>query len=143
MGGSQWQISPGFAAALAAFLLLLFVAYHEGSHHNKLRTRAQIIAVRSEEHFMATALTENALRIGGLTNLNQQFVFESLTAGNQNLIRPHINAVGEIVDIWQTPYRITLAGPTNFVFRSAGPNKKFGDKDDIVFNSALNSFVQS
>ena len=31
---------------------------------------------------------------------------------------------------------------TNFIIRSAGPNKIFGDDDDIIFNSLPNDFVK-
>ena len=40
------------------------------------------------------------------------------------------------------PYQIQIVAQTNFVIRSAGPNKKFGDADDIVFNSVSNDFVK-
>jgi len=50
----------------------------------------------------------------------------------------HTNALGELIDIWQTPFQIKLAGETNFIISSAGPNKKFGDADDIIFNSVSN-----
>jgi hypothetical protein len=43
---------------------------------------------------------------------------------------------------WQTPYRFELLGPTNFIIHSAGLNQKFGDADDIIFNSASNDFVK-
>ena len=80
--------------------------------------------------------------MGGLTNLNQQFILDSLSAMNQNQFWIKTNASGEMIDIWQTPYRIELVGRTNFVISSAGKNRKFGDKDDIVFNSASNDFVK-
>jgi Type II secretion system (T2SS), protein G len=38
---------------------------------------------------------------------------------------------GEILDVWGTPYKISV-GPTNQVsIRSAGKNRVFGDKDDL------------
>lgn len=126
---------------LVGFFLFWLVAeqlFPDGS----LKTKARTVKTRSDERLMAIVLAEQAVRIGGLTNLNQQFVLKSLFAGNQNQIWLSTNAAGEVVDTWQTPYQIELVGPTNFVFRSAGQNKKFGDKDDIVFNSVSNSFVK-
>jgi hypothetical protein len=52
------------------------------------------------------------------------------------------NGLGELIDIWQMPFQIKFAGQTNIIIRSAGPNKKFGDKDDIIFNSVSNDFVK-
>lgn len=48
----------------------------------------------------------------------------------------------EMVDPWETPYKIEFFQQTNFVIRSAGRNKFFGDTDDIVFNSVSNNFVK-
>ena len=102
-----------------------------------------IAKTRSDERLMAILLQENAFKTGGLTNLSKAFILDSLQATGefQHLFVARTNAAGEPVDLWQTPYRIELAGPTNFVIHSAGKNQKFGDADDIVFNSALNDFV--
>jgi hypothetical protein len=44
-----------------------------------------------------------------------------------------VSSAGEFLDPWGTPYSITL---TNGVFIvSAGKDKKFGSKDDLVFDS--------
>jgi hypothetical protein len=48
----------------------------------------------------------------------------------------------EIVDSWGTPYKIEFSQQTNFIIRSAGKNKIFGDADDIIFNSASNGFAK-
>jgi hypothetical protein len=41
------------------------------------------------------------------------------------------NGAGELLDGWATPYRIEFIDRSNFVIRSAGKNRTFGDKDDI------------
>jgi hypothetical protein len=46
------------------------------------------------------------------------------------------NSIGEMVDYWNVPHQIQIVGRTNFVIRSGGPNKKFGDQDDIIYDSA-------
>ncbi|MEO7514655.1 MAG: type II secretion system protein GspG [Verrucomicrobiota bacterium] len=46
-----------------------------------------------------------------------------------------VNSRGEYMDPWQTPYQINIIGQTNYIIRSAGPNRIFGDKDDLT-NSA-------
>jgi type II secretory pathway pseudopilin PulG len=48
----------------------------------------------------------------------------------------------EMVDSWEMPYKIEFSQQTNFIIRSAGKDKIFGDADDIIFNSASNGFVK-
>ena len=43
------------------------------------------------------------------------------------------NSEGELLDGWATPYRIGFVDQSNFVIRSAGKNRMFGDKDDIAW----------
>jgi len=52
------------------------------------------------------------------------------------------NAEGELLDGWAMPYRIEIIFQTNCVIRSAGKNRTFGDKDDIIFDSLKNRFVK-
>ena len=101
-----------------------------------------IIATRFGERSMALLLCDRALAIGGLTNINNQFVLDSLFTTNETPSRFNTNKTGEVVDVWDTPYRIELVGRTNFIINSAGKNRKFGDQDDIVFNSVSNDFVK-
>jgi hypothetical protein len=49
---------------------------------------------------------------------------------------------GGYLDPWLTPYQIEVHDQTNLVVHSAGPNRIFGDADDLVFNSASNGFVK-
>jgi len=46
------------------------------------------------------------------------------------------------VDPWGTPFAINFLSTNSFLISSAGPNKKFGDADDIIFNSLSNDFVK-
>jgi hypothetical protein len=46
------------------------------------------------------------------------------------------------LDNWGMPLRMEMVGETNFIIRSAGPNKKYSDADDIIFNSASNNYVK-
>jgi hypothetical protein len=41
------------------------------------------------------------------------------------------NSQREFLDPWETPYKIKVE-QTNYMIRSAGPNKIFGDKDDLT-----------
>ena len=101
-----------------------------------------ILKTRSDERLVSFVLGERASEVGGLTNIHSIFILDSLFATKQNQIWLSTNVAGELVDIWQTPYQIELVGRTNFVVRSAGKDKKFGTKDDIVFNSVSNDFVK-
>jgi len=68
--------------------------------------------------------------------------FAFATGLTTNLFFNPINSQGELLDVWHTPYQIKIVAQTNFIVRSAGPDQKFGDKDDIIFNSASNGFVK-
>jgi hypothetical protein len=48
----------------------------------------------------------------------------------------------EVVDPWETPYQIQFFQETNFIIRSAGEDKIFGNADDFIFNSVSNDFVK-
>lgn len=48
----------------------------------------------------------------------------------------------EMMDPWKTPYQIRFIAQTNFIISSAGKDKTFGTKDDIIFNSVSNNFVK-
>jgi type II secretory pathway pseudopilin PulG len=52
------------------------------------------------------------------------------------------NQIGEFLDPWGTPYAINFLSTNSFVISSAGKDKIFGDKDDIIFNSVSNDFVK-
>jgi hypothetical protein len=52
------------------------------------------------------------------------------------------NKNGELLDPWKTPYKIVFDGTNCFTIFSAGINRTFGDKDDIIFNSVSNDFVK-
>jgi hypothetical protein len=47
--------------------------------------------------------------------------------------RKYIDPKGHFLDAWGTSYRITFIGPKAVEIRSAGPDKQFGTKDDVVF----------
>jgi hypothetical protein len=72
-------------------------------------------------------------------------IFQPLLGDNPLKIRfldMRTNHQGEGFDPWSTAYQIEIIQGTNFVIRSAGKNRLFGDKDDFVFDSAKRDFVQ-
>ncbi|MEM9480093.1 MAG: type II secretion system protein GspG [Verrucomicrobiota bacterium] len=71
---------------------------------------------------------------------DNQMVISALTGNNpENIIvfppdHPSINANGELLDRWETPYFFhALSSQTDLEIFSAGPDKKFGTHDDISF----------
>jgi hypothetical protein len=65
-------------------------------------------------------------------------VFSTLQGSNANRVvflqvKPwQINSDGQFVDPWGTPYDISVSTNENLRIRSAGPNGRFGDSDDMV-----------
>ncbi len=110
----------------------------------RTRTKARITETHFEERLMAAKLKEQAIKLGGMTNLLNEFILSALRTTNEPRFpfANRTNASSQFVDIWQTPFQVNLVGLTNFTIRSAGPNLKFGDADDIIFNSASNGFVK-
>ena len=129
---------------LFAFFAFFSWLVLSGVPTEKDKAKAMILLTRSEARLIASQMEEQVVKLGGLTNINTQFVLNSLITTNKSqfLLVARTNVLGEVLDIWQTPYRIELVGPTNFIVRSAGKNQKFGDADDIIFNSASNDFVK-
>ena len=100
-----------------------------------------IVKTLSDERRMSALLGEQAAKSGGPTNINHQFIVDSLFSAHENYFPFTTNDAGEVIDLWGTPFQIKLVGPTNFIVRSAGKNRKFGDADDIIFNGISNDFV--
>ena len=48
---------------------------------------------------------------------------------------------GQCVDGWGTAFQIDFSPTNNPVIRSAGLDKAFGSKDDLIFNGSTNDFV--
>jgi hypothetical protein len=127
-------------------LLLLFCWWTFFPQPSHRKTKAKIIFTRFETKEIATILKQNAVKAGGLTSVDNSLVFEAVfgTNGDINLnYHPQqTNSQGQVLDCWETPYQVEILAQTNFVVSSAGPNKKFGDADDIIFNSVSNDFVK-
>ena len=135
------QVRPGFVLGLALiFVFAYFISLLMPSAGGP--TKARIILTRLEEKDIASAMSQYASQIGGVTNIDAGFDSRALASTNFSSNKVITNANGEFLDFWDAPLQITTIAPTNFIIRSAGPGRKFGDKDDIVFNSAVNDFVQ-
>ncbi len=128
---------------LVIFFTVLGWFINQGVTTEKDKAKARIIQTRAEERLMAEMLAEQSIKVGGMTNLTKEFVLTALRTTNQQFsFAIRTNNSNDVIDIWQTPFRIEAVGATNFMISSAGPNHKFGDGDDIVFNGASNDFVK-
>ncbi len=52
------------------------------------------------------------------------------------------NNLGELIDPWNTAYKIEFTNRTNFIVQAAGKNLKFGDGDDYVLDSTMSNFAK-
>jgi hypothetical protein len=144
MDKSQKRVRPGFLLGLLVIFAICGWLISSEIPTDRDRTKAKITRTLVEERLMAEMLTEQAVKLGGLTNLANEFILSAIRTTNepQYSFASRTNALGRVVDHWQTPFQIDLVALTNFTIRSAGPNLKFGDADDIIFNSALNEFAK-
>ena len=54
-----------------------------------------------------------------------------------------MNSLGEVIDPWGTPYRFTLQDGQSPLIRSAGPDRIFDDKDDLVSDQFQNQTAKT
>lgn len=145
MDKSQKLVRPGVLLISLAIFAFLAWLVSTGVPTEKEKTKAKVLETRVEERSMAELLKEKTLESGGLTNVPNEFILNPFLVTNKYKgisFTSRTNASGELIDIWQMPFQIKLAGQTNFIICSAGPNQKFGDADDIIFNSVSNDFVK-
>ena len=160
MNKSQMRVRPSFLLGLfVVFVIIpLILAFLLPVYAPSGKLEAKLHAARDEEAIISLALKQRAVEIGGLTNVETAFVRDALFSTNEYFvsrtnIQGHVfnlrrvpanqtNVQGQILDLWEIPYRITVIAPTNLIIQSAGPDKIFGTKDDIIFNSASNDFVK-
>jgi len=140
------RVPPGF---LLIFSLVIFALVGwlvvGGVPTEKEKAKAKVLETMGEERSMGDLLEEKASEVGGLTNIPNEFILNPFLVTNKYSgisFTTRTNTLGEIIDIWQTPFQIKIIGQTNFIISSAGPNKIFGDADDIIFNSVSNDFVK-
>jgi hypothetical protein len=127
--------------AVFAFLCWLVTG---GVPTEKEKTKAKVLETLVEERSMGELLEEKASKVGGLTNIPNEFILNPFLTTNiyEGIsFTTRTNGLGELIDIWQMPFQIKFVGQTNIIIRSAGPDQKYGDSDDIIFNSVSNNLV--
>ena len=123
---------------VGGFLLTLALDLFQPESRASRKTRITITRVWEGE--IANFLKQRLVQSGELTNLDNRSIAQSVF-GTNSLHPSRLNTKGELLDIWKTPFQIEIVAPTNFIIRSAGPNRRCGDDDDIVFKSLTNGFV--
>jgi hypothetical protein len=123
--------------ALLLFLVIVGSIFNPSPYHIS-KARAKIFKTRSDEKFFVFMLKNQLADIDLLAS--NELVLSSIPV--QYNFGFATNQTGAMIDIWQTPYKIEIVQQTNFIIHSAGPNHKFGDADDIIFNSVSNDFVK-
>jgi hypothetical protein len=99
--------------------------------------KAKIAQSRAQIEVLGRAITSYESACGPLTNTDtasiekrifgdnpKQAVFLDINAGESN-------SAGQYIDSWGTTFQIDLTNGSGMVIRSAGPNRSFGDADDI------------
>jgi hypothetical protein len=127
---------------LASILLAVMLSIFLDNQERVSYSRAKILNTRNDVKQIASVLKQREMETGNLTNIDNSFIFHALFGTNDFRFGYRTNFQGEVLDIWETPYKIEFFQQTNFIIRSAGKDKIFGDADDIIFNSASNDFVK-
>jgi hypothetical protein len=139
MNKSQMHVRPEFLLGLLAVFAFLCWLVVSGVPTEKEKMKAKVLETRVEESSMGELLERKASEVSGLTNIPNEFILNPFLITNKYKgisFTTRTNASGELIDFWQTPFQIKSVEQTNFSICSAGPNKLFGDSDDIIFNSA-------
>ena len=139
MGKSNIPIRPIFIWCLFGGILLSF-ALNIFLPESRVARKARVKITRVWEGEIATLLKQRVVESGELTKLENRSIAQAVL-GTNSFHPSRLNSKGELLDYWKTPFQIEIAAQTNFIIRSAGPNRTAGDGDDIVFNSLANGFV--
>jgi hypothetical protein len=124
---------------LALVGIYFFTSFVSGSVRGKATT------TRNEEEQLADAITQYAVVFQKFPSDNNAALTKNLTGDNPQqltlltLAESSTNKDGQLVDIWNTPYKFTFNSTNSFTIASAGANKAFGDTDDVIFDSVSNA----
>jgi hypothetical protein len=130
---------------LAVFVIVLFIAMLIPVHH--YGGEGKNVLCRLELSALTTAISSYQVKYSNYPTGENASVVRVLAGDNPQKIvflnfRRSTEHPNEMLDPWDTPYQIDFFQQTNFVIRSAGKDKIFGDKDDFIFNSVSNDFAK-
>lgn len=101
------------------------------------RNRPTIPLARTDIQNLDAALSQYYAVAGEYPSGTKVEIFKKLLGENARGIKffsvnpKSVNSSGEFTDPWKTPYEMNIV-QTNYTIRSAGPNRIFGDEDDIT-----------
>lgn len=90
--------------------------------------QAMVNATRAKIDNISTAVNMYAVDTGKYPSSLQSLVSSS---GEPNWLGPYVKG-GVPVDAWGTQFQYSLKGDTDFIIRSAGPDRNHGSGDDIT-----------
>jgi hypothetical protein len=140
MGTSNRRVRPGLIWVLVGCFLLSLAAIIFLPEPSSTK-KARVTITRAWERDISVCLKQRAETSGGLTNIDTRSIVQEAFGAN-SAHSERFNSKGEILDYWKMPFQIEILAQTNIIIRSAGPNRQFNDKDDIVFDSTKNDFVK-
>lgn len=112
----------------------LIIAISSSARHSRQRAKARLCQVEMHSFLLAARNYQNQLGSGSLMD---GVTLEQVLRGQNpqgviylDLAPRSLSSAGRMVDPWQTPYEINAAS-NKVSIRSAGPNKRLGDKDDL------------
>ena len=132
--------------AVIGWLVFSVFGYSKDRNYNLIRPKV-------DEAQIATALESysnvyGAFPPGDTESIERILSGEDTKGKNSQKIqfliffRRSIEHSNEMTDPWGTPYVISFSSTNSFIVSSAGKDKKFGDADDIIYNSVSNDFVK-
>lgn len=137
-GKRKWILVAAILVfACASFVGYLVMSMNRG-RQNVRKVRVLVEATKFRDALIAYSncfrnypASEVSVMIATLTGQNpSNIVFIDLDP-------KYIDAAGQYMDYWRTPYRIELTDKHSLILCSAGRNRTFGDGDDIVVEQPL------
>ena len=146
VGFFEMRIRPSFIGWLLGVVALIAILAGAFPQHSRAQDKAKAVATLAEMKAIAIACTQTndgyaVLPLGSNGLLQVALLGGAVKTSLSNYL-DRTNSHGELLDMWRMPLRFEPAGKTNLVIRSAGLNRRFGDKNDLVFNCASNSLVK-
>lgn len=142
----EMRVRPVFIGWLLVVLVLIPMLADILLPTGNGKTKALIAATHSEMRTLAELWKQQHNGSVGLRLSTNGALHVTLLSGKQKARLSNClhrtNSESELLDFWRTSIQFKRSGLSNVVIRSAGPDRKFGNQDAIIFNSASNSFVK-
>jgi type II secretion system (T2SS) protein G len=148
MDKSEWQISREFIRFLLVGFLVWMCLWFFVFPHLAGGGPAKVPSARNEEKQLYLSLENYKQAFGNYPTGENANIVKVLAGGNPQKLQlfylsvNSTNGNGELIDPWKIPYKFIFDGTNSYLILSAGIDKKFGDADDIIFNSVSNDFVK-